>query len=97
MAKTKLGVEFGVSVPTQDRTSYMQPLYDSLLEQDAERWTDEDGEKLYADVTDAIANLVAESDGNRKTPTAQGAAVTLRKNGFEATTRGDRVFARPQE
>lgn len=85
MAKAKLKVDFGVNVPTSTRESRYQELYD-LLRQNKGQW---------ADVTDAIAALAQAQDA--KVPTPQASAITLRKQGFDATTRQvdgeSRVFA----
>lgn len=84
-SKSKLKVNFGVEVPTSTRESRYQELYD-LLEANKGQW---------ADVTDAIAALAKAQDA--KVPTPQASAITLRKQGFDATTRQvdgeSRVFA----
>lgn len=84
MAKGKLGINFNVEPPKQDRSSRYQELYDALRE------GLKPGE--WADVTDAVQKLASESDSG-KVPSPQATAVTLRKNRFAATARGDRVFA----
>ncbi|MCP4229544.1 MAG: hypothetical protein GY771_05290 [bacterium] len=85
-AKTLPGIILGVEPPSATRESRYQPLYDFLKENVSE----------WADVTDAIANLAKEAGG--KVPSAQASAITLRNQGFEATSRktdkGPRVFAR---
>jgi hypothetical protein len=82
---SKLKVNFGVEVPSSTRESRYQELYD-LLKANKGQW---------ADVTDAISALAQAQDA--KVPTPQASAITLRKQGFEATTRqvdGEpRVFA----
>jgi hypothetical protein len=83
-----LNLNFGVSVPEQTRSSRYVALYDLLRENPGE----------WADVTDAVALLAAGDDGKGKVPGPQATAITLRKKGFEASTRktddGGRVFAR---
>lgn len=82
-----LGLSFGTEPPSATRESRYQPLYDTLTANPGQ----------WADVTDAIAELVKTS-GGAKVPTAQASAITLKNRGFEATSRktekGDRVYAR---
>jgi hypothetical protein len=91
MVKAKvedLGILFGGEPPAANRESRYARLYDALAIRPNE----------WADVTDAVRVLASATESG-KIPSPAASAVTLRNNGFEATTRineeGDhRVWAR---
>lgn len=87
MAKDDLGIVFGAEPPTANRESRYARLYEAL----------ESNPNTWADVTDAIASIASKTEKG-KIPLPSASAVTLRNNGFEATTRvvdgTPRVFAK---